>query len=159
MAAAQKDETTAKKERFVDAHLADAQKVANQLGVPVENILGLSALESGWGGEAKDARIAREANNYFSQHYPAPGATGWIWNDDHTVKVAVFASYADSLASFAQQYGHIVKGKSDPTEFAAALQDAGKYGIKAKGGKVSSFVSGTAATIRGLRSIIARRSA
>jgi hypothetical protein len=33
------------KERFVDAHLADAQKAADQLGIPVENILGLSALE------------------------------------------------------------------------------------------------------------------
>ncbi|HYM31356.1 MAG TPA: hypothetical protein VEU47_08670, partial [Candidatus Cybelea sp.] len=37
----------AKKQRFVDAHRADAEKVAKQLGVPVENILALSALESG----------------------------------------------------------------------------------------------------------------
>lgn len=37
------------KERFVDAHLTDAQKAADQLGIPVENILGLSALESKWG--------------------------------------------------------------------------------------------------------------
>src|SRR5216684_4103543 len=46
---AQVDETQARKERFVDAHLSDAQAVADRLGVPVENILGLAALESGWG--------------------------------------------------------------------------------------------------------------
>lgn len=49
LASAQGDDTTAKKERFVDTHLADAQRIAEKLGVPVENILGLSALESGWG--------------------------------------------------------------------------------------------------------------
>ena len=41
----------AMKERFVDAHLADAQKAADQLGIPVENILGVSALESNWGDQ------------------------------------------------------------------------------------------------------------
>ena len=35
----------AMKQRFVDAHLADTQKAADQLGVPVENILGVAALE------------------------------------------------------------------------------------------------------------------
>lgn len=35
------------KEHFADAHFADAQKAADQLGIPVENILALSALESG----------------------------------------------------------------------------------------------------------------
>jgi hypothetical protein len=158
-AAAQKDETHAKKERFVDAHLADAQKVADQLGVPVENILGLSAIESGWGGEAKSARLFRESNNFFSQHYPAPFATGYIWNEDHTVRFAIFSGYADSLKSFAAQYGHIVSGKRDPAEFAPALQNAGKYGINRNGSKVGTFVPDTSATIRGLRSVIARRSA
>src|SRR5437588_12531411 len=47
-AAAQMDETQARKERFVDAHLADTQETADRLGVPVENILGVSAIESGW---------------------------------------------------------------------------------------------------------------
>ena len=40
----------AKKERFVDAHLADTQEAADQLGVPVENILGLSPPWSRNGG-------------------------------------------------------------------------------------------------------------
>ncbi len=50
-----------KKERFVDAHLADTQKAAGQLGVPVENILGV-ALESNWGA----SRIAIQGHNFFS---------------------------------------------------------------------------------------------
>jgi len=48
-AAARVDETQARKERFVAAHLSDAHEIADQLGVPVENILALSAIESGWG--------------------------------------------------------------------------------------------------------------
>jgi hypothetical protein len=57
-----------RKERFVDAHLADAQTGADQLGAPVENILGLSALESGWG----EHPFAAQGNNYFGIHYPGP---------------------------------------------------------------------------------------
>jgi membrane-bound lytic murein transglycosylase B len=66
-AAAQTGDVQAKKEGFVDAHLADAQKAADQLGVPVENILALSALESRWG----TSRFETEGNNYFGIHYPA----------------------------------------------------------------------------------------
>ncbi len=64
----------AMKERFVDAHLADAQKAANRINIPVENILALSALESGWGRSP----FAAQGNNYFGIHYPAPYATGYI---------------------------------------------------------------------------------
>ena len=125
-----KDPTVEKKEKFVDHFYQDAQKAANELGVPVENILGICALESGWGGADPNARIAREANNFFSQYHPAPYETGWIWNEDHTVKLATFSRVSDSVKSFVAQYGYIVKGKTDPEEFAAALLDAGKYGIK-----------------------------
>ncbi len=48
-AAAQTSNVQAMKERFVDTHLGDTEAAADQLGVPVENILGLSALESRWG--------------------------------------------------------------------------------------------------------------
>ena len=61
------------KERFVDAHLVDAQEAADRLGIPVENILGLAALESGWGSSP----YAAQGNNYFGIHYPAPYATGY----------------------------------------------------------------------------------
>jgi flagellum-specific peptidoglycan hydrolase FlgJ len=142
------DETQAKKERFVDAHLADAQKIADQLRVPVENILGLSALESTWG----ESRFAIQGNNFFGIHYPAPYATGYIPAARSSARVATFASYADSLRSFVATAGSLVRGVSDPTEFAAALWTSGKFGV----GNPAD-VPDVTRTIRGLRSIVSRR--
>jgi hypothetical protein len=153
-AAARGDDAQARKERFVDAHLADAEKAAAALRVPVENILGLSALESGWGR----APFAAEGNNYFGIHYPAPFATGYMLTLDGRTRVATFASYADSLRSFVATVGGIIQGKADPEDFAAALQNAGKFGIDpATGGKMPSYVHDTAATIRGLRALVSRQ--
>jgi flagellum-specific peptidoglycan hydrolase FlgJ len=155
LAAAQVNDTQAMKERFVKAHLADAQKAADELGVPVENILGLSALESGWGNEVS-GRFAKEGNNFFSIHYPAPFATGYMLTEDGEVMVAKFDSYADCLKSFVKQFGGLVRGKSDPDEFSKILQDAGKFGITRKGNKEPNFVPDTARTIRLLRPVIER---
>jgi hypothetical protein len=153
-AAGQSDDVQARKERFVDAHLADAQKGADQLGMPVENILGLSALESGWGSSP----FAAQGNNYFGIHYPAPYANGYMRAKKSPTKVATFASYADSLKSFIAISGSIVQGKSDPEAFAAALQNSGQFGINTDtGAKVPSYVGGVAGIIRGLRPIVARR--
>lgn len=153
-AAAQMTDVQAKKERFVDAHLDAAEKGAAELGIPVENILGLSALESSWG----EYHFASEGNNYFGIHYPAPYATGYLRAKRGTAKVATFASYADSLKSFIAISGSIVRGKSDPTAFAAALQNSGKYGIDPDtGAKKPNYVRSVANTIVGLRPIIARR--
>jgi hypothetical protein len=73
-------------------------------------------------------------------------------------KVAIFASYADSLKSFVNISGSLVRGKSDPEAFAAALQNSGKFGINTDtGAKMPAYVGGVAGTIRGLRPIVARR--
>ena len=153
-AAAPANPVQARKERFVDAHLADAQKAADRLGIPVENILGLSALESTWG----TSRFAAQGNNYFGIHYPAPYATGHMKAKRGPTKVATFASYADSLKSFVQISGSLVRDKSDPEAFAAALQNSGKFGINPDtGAKVPTYVPNVAATIRGLQPIVARR--
>jgi mannosyl-glycoprotein endo-beta-N-acetylglucosaminidase len=155
-AAARVDETQAKKERFVDAHLADAERIADQLGVPLENILGIAAVESGWG----EARFATQGKNLFGIHYPAPFATGYLPARRGPARVATFASYADSLRSFATISGRIVRGVSDPSEFAAALQNSGKFGIDPDSGRPKpTYVGDVSATIRGLCSIIARRRA
>lgn len=147
------DDIQAMKERFVDAHLADAQKAADKLGVPVENILGLSALESTWG----EGRFAAQGNNFFGIHYPAPFATGYMMALDAPIKVATFASYADSINSFVAISGSIIQGINDPEVFAASLQNSGKFGIDSKTGmKVPDYVGNVANTIKGLRSIIAR---
>jgi len=153
-AAAESDETQVRKERFVDAHLGDAKNIADLLGVPVENILGLSALESDWGR----SRFAREGNNFFGIHYPARYATGWVPARGSTARVATFASYADSLRSFFATSGSVVRGVIDPAKFAAGLQDSGKFGIDPDSGqKRPTYVGDVAATIRGLRAIVARR--
>ncbi len=126
----------------------------SQLGIPVENILGLSALESKWG----TTRFAAQGNNYFGIHYPAPYATGYMQAKRGPAKVATFASYADSLKSFVAISGSLIQGKSDPEAFAAALQNSGKFGIDMNtGAKVPTYVGGVAGTIRGLRAIVARR--
>ena len=127
----------AMKERFVDAHLADAQKAADQLGIPVENILALSALESKWG----NSRFAIQGNNYFGIHYPAPHAVGYMQALRGPIKVATFASYADSLKSFIATSGSIAKDKSDPEAFAAALQNSGKLESTQRLGQGSQLTS------------------
>ena len=137
----------AQKLDWINAHLTDATKVAGELGVTAADILGLSALESGWG----NGRFAKQGNNFSSEHYPASLATGYITARGNTkVKVATFASYGDSAESFRLDYGSLVQNLADSAKFAAALQNAGKYGINPDGSKVSNFVTDTAGTISGL---------
>jgi hypothetical protein len=135
-AAAQTSDVQARKERFVDAHLGDSQAAADRLGVPVENILGISAIESTWG----TSRFAIEGNNYFGIHYPAPYAIGYMQAKKGPAKVATFASYADSLKSFVAISGSLIQGKSDPQAFAATLQNSGKFGVYENGAKVPTYV-------------------
>jgi len=121
--------------------------------VPVENILGLSALESTWG----EHRFAAQGNNYFGIHYPAPFANGYMLSAGGT-KVATFTSYGESLKSFVAVSGSIIQDKRDPRTFAAALQNSGRFGIDIRtGAKLPGYVGDVAATIRGIRSIVARR--
>jgi hypothetical protein len=156
-AAAQVDATQAKKERFVDTHLADAQKAADRLGVPIENVLGAAAVESAWGR----SRFAIQGKNLFGLYYPAPYATGYLpAHDNPRAKLAIFATYGDSFQSFATTVGPFARGIGDPTAFAAALQNSGKFGIDpTTGRKRPEYKPSVAATIRGLRPIIARHGA
>ena len=55
--------------RFVQEHLKDCELIANQLNVPVANILGLAAAESQYG----TGRIARE----YKVH-PKESAKTWV---------------------------------------------------------------------------------
>jgi flagellum-specific peptidoglycan hydrolase FlgJ len=151
----QDEDVEAKKQRFVDVHLADAQKTADELGVPVENILGLSALESGWG----NGRFAAEGNNYFSLYSPSLNETGTLTaKGNPKAKLSTFDSYADSVSAFLDKYRTAFQGVSDPTEFARVAQDQAHFGINTETGqKEPKFVSKVAATIVGLRPYIARR--
>jgi hypothetical protein len=63
-----------KKAAFVDRYFASAQKAAAMLRIPLENLLGVAALESNWGS----SRFAQQGNNLFGMYYPTPYATGAI---------------------------------------------------------------------------------
>jgi len=107
---------------FVRKYKEDCQRVIDEdsLGIPVENLLGLAAKESGYGGE--NSRIARELNNYFSMHSPAPFEVGRSpAKGDPNVYLAHFASFYQSAKSFSRRFGVAIRGKNDPSAFAQAL--------------------------------------
>ncbi len=58
------DDVRIKKQKFVDAHLAAAENAAKNLNVPVENILGISALEPD-GGFPDLHRMAIISSDYI----------------------------------------------------------------------------------------------
>ena len=95
-----------------------------------------------------ESRFAVQGNNFFGIHYPAPFAAGYMAAKSG-VKVATFASYADSLRSFVAIAGADVQGLTDPHDFAAALHDSGKFGVGN-----SSYAHEVGATIKGLRAIV-----
>jgi RHS repeat-associated protein len=72
---------------FIAAHLADATKLAGQLGVSVADILGVAGEESTFGA----SNLAKN-NNFFGLHNrsdgtPFPGQTGTYWTQPTDPKV------------------------------------------------------------------------
>jgi len=128
---------------FIKTNQAAAAKVAQQLGVPTQNVLGLSGIESTWG----TSNAATQANNFFGLHggANAPFATG-VWYTGGGQAMSSFPSYLASAQSFAEQYGGYVQGVTNPTAFAQALVTAGFNPGKAPLGN-PNFVRDTAATI------------
>jgi len=121
---------------FVSKYKAVCQPIADQLDLPVENLLGLAAQESQYG----TGRIARELNNYFSMHAPAPlqiGAEAPLGNA--SIKVAKFDSFQKSAQSFASSFGTAVRGQRDPMAFAQALVRSGYNTGNAKTGGRDGF--------------------
>jgi len=129
---------------FIHTNQAAAATIAQQLNVPVQNILGLSGIESFWG----QSNAALKANNFFGLHggANAPFATG-VWYTQGGVAMSSFPSYLASAQSFAAQYGSFVQGVTNPTAFAQALVKAGFNSGTSAGGGNPNFVTSTAATI------------
>jgi len=114
---------------FISAHGTDAQKLASLLGVTVQNVLGVSIEETGFG----TSRIALEGNNYFGIHAPKtpfPGQTGTITTraDGKMAAFSKATGFYDSGAAFVQIESPYVKGVADPTQFANILHKHG-YGV------------------------------
>jgi flagellum-specific peptidoglycan hydrolase FlgJ len=121
---------------FVSKYKVVCQPIADQLNLPVENLLGLAAQESQYG----TGRIARELNNYFSMHAPAPlqiGAEAPLGNA--SIKVAKFDSFQKSAQSFATSFGAAVRGQREPMAFAQALVRSGYNTGNAKTGGRDGF--------------------
>ncbi len=85
--------------QFVQNNFAAASAAADELDVPVENILGLAALESSWGRST----FAAQGNNMFNLGVDAPGTNGFIESarPPHR-KVGRFDDPKDSFDSFVQ---------------------------------------------------------
>ncbi|MEA1651819.1 glucosaminidase domain-containing protein [Nitrospirillum sp. BR 11164] len=149
------DDNAQKKRRFVQRTIGVAREIAAKLNVPVENILGVSALESGWGGQNPDSRFAKEGNNYFGQHAHSKYENGTMLNKEGDIEMSTFASPEDSFRSFAESHGDLIRGVRDPEEFARKLQESHRFGIATDGSPMPTYIRDVAGTIRKLRPIIA----
>lgn len=144
----------ADKEKFVDANLAAAQRVADRLGIPVENLLGLAASENSYGMKGRFAA----ANNILNMHYPAPLAIDQSPSkEDKTVAVAVYASTADCMNSFALRFGSLIQGISDPQQFLTILQNAHAFGVYPDGSPNPVLLRNGLDAIRQIRVLVSRR--
>lgn len=135
---------------FINRYRSACEQVAASLDVPMENILGLAAQESQYG----TGRIARELNNYFSMHAPAPLQIGAEPPKGNAkIKVAKFSSFLNCAQSFAARYGSAVRGKKEPLDFANALVRAGfNSGDASNGGR-----AGFAHYLAGIISVVKAR--
>jgi len=145
--------TPAQRAAFVYVHLAAATRAAKALGVPVENVLGLAALESGWGM----SRFAKEGRNLFNMYYPAPQSKAMLpAKDNKNSHVACYDNAEQSFQSFATKYKMLVQGVNDPEIFATVLQNKARFGVSTKTGKNDPrFVPSVVKTIRSMRSRLA----
>lgn len=126
---------------FINMHRADAQALADRLGVPIENILGLSANESGYGKSG----LATNANNFFGLTKGFPGSIG-SYRANHRLwsKFPPDAGFNASALAFERVFGDAVRGITDETKFLEALV---RKGFDTEDG---GFVSGTRAVMDGV---------
>ncbi|NHZ96330.1 glucosaminidase domain-containing protein [Massilia sp. CCM 8734] len=124
-------------------------QVAKDLDIPLENLVGLAAEESGY----RRGRISIDCKNYFSMRSPAPGQVGFeVARNDPKVKVAKYGRPIDSVESFKTKWGPFVQGKRDPVDFANALVRAGfNTGKNEDGGRAgfANYLLGLIIAVKG----------
>ena len=123
--------------QFVKDFGPEADDIAKRMNVPVEFILGLVAQETQYGlGDA-----AKNDNNYYSLHAPAPGQSGSRHaKGDPKVMLAGFDTPHDSGLSFIKKFGTFVQNASDATDFALRLVKAGFNSGSSETGGRDGFV-------------------
>lgn len=123
---------------FLQNTVPAAQTAQRSYGVPASIVLAQATLESQWGQSA----LAKQANNFFGIHADAkvdPSkyiefTTDEMVDGRQTQGMARFARFASPVFSFtahayllsmALRYRTAMQVKSDPTNFAFALQNCG----------------------------------
>jgi RHS repeat-associated protein len=108
---------------FVKSHQADASSVAKQLGVPTENVLGLSAHESTWGTGPFISRNGLGDAFFSEEGGTQPALSNGVMHptEDLGKSVWSFPTYLASAQAFAARYGKYVKGVTDPSQFSGNL--------------------------------------
>jgi hypothetical protein len=144
-----------KVENWINAHGSDAATVANNLNLGTygeADILGLSAIESGWGDPSF-------TNAFFGMH-GKPGQPGCVTaSGDPSVCVMTFPNYLASAQYFASQDGTLFNGHGDPSDFAKiANGPKAKFGwIKLANGRYGpnpKYIPGLVATINAIETCI-----
>ena len=129
---------------FIKAHQADAAIVAKQLGIPTQNVLGLSGIESFWG----TSNIATSANNFFGLHggANAPFCERILCHKRGRSDVRVSFLFGVCAVFRGPVWKLCFRHVVDPTKFAQALVSAGFNPAKLPLGN-PNFVRDTARTI------------
>jgi RHS repeat-associated protein len=103
--------------KWIDAHGSDASHAAAELGLQgttgEADILGISAIESGWGHPAFK-------NAFFGMHGPLPGQEACVKAARNPTEcVSTFSDYLASAEAFVWKEKSLLQGKTDPGQFAA----------------------------------------
>jgi len=125
--------------KFIREHQDDASRIAEQISNTKENVLALSAYESGWGSGHFAAVGAffnlesRTKNPRGPLPPPFANSTGWEAAPTPNAQgfyalVAKYSSYGDSADSFAKYKGHLFKDKTSADEF-GRIAHANGFGI------------------------------
>jgi RHS repeat-associated protein len=144
----EKDPTNKRVLDFMRANIAQAQILAQQLNVPVANILGLASEESTQG----TSNVALNAHNFFGIHAGAAGSIG-TYTTSGGANVSVFPAatgFLTSGQSFVNQWGPQVSGQANAGAFANALVPSFNT-ANAKTGGNPDFVSLVTGAINGIK--------
>jgi flagellar protein FlgJ len=129
------------RDTFVGRVLEHAKAAAETLGVPIANVVGQAALESGWGRHEIQARDGTQSHNLFG----IKAGANWTGKTVDAVtteviggvarrvvqKFRAYDNYTDAFNDYAKlltssnRYKDRVVGAADPVTFAKGLQKGG----------------------------------
>jgi hypothetical protein len=117
---------------FVNANMASASDLANQLDTALANILGQAANESGWGG----GNVTAHTNNYLAGKAFAGNARNMVRPRQHkTYETYASPGFANSGQAWANSWaGRRVHGVQSAADFDKAINAGDRYNSEIKQG-------------------------